>query len=278
MNAADEMAAQPETTEHQSASIAPGSDGKFDKFDKRLRATVKDFQRTSDQWKPAEDLQNLLSRIDHNLDYETSERRAIYYRLVALEGEMKRRGSRKFARYLVAICIGIVAGALTWQVYGEASKQIIATSAAELGWSPEAKQMITGWIQQLGWRKPPAGYENTAIRSSVRETPQAALVAQTAPEGVAPKMSTTASVELQRVQQMEMDIAAARQTVEQQLAAVRETVEQLAARQDQMEGEITKLQAVDMEILAQIPSPPAQPPAIPARKPMTIAPPSSRQP
>jgi len=119
MTATDEMAAQLETTEHQSASAAPGSGDEFDKFDEQLRATVKEFQHTSDQWKPVEDLQNHLSQIDHHLDYETSERRAINYRLVAIEREMKRRGSRKFARYLVAICIGIVAGAWAWQSYGE---------------------------------------------------------------------------------------------------------------------------------------------------------------
>ena len=53
-----------------------------------------------------------------------------------------------FVRYLVAICIGI-AGTLAWQSYGEATKQIIATTAPELGWSPEAKQMIASWVQQL---------------------------------------------------------------------------------------------------------------------------------
>ena len=256
MNATDEMTAQLESTEHQSASIAPGSGDEFDRFDEQLRATVKDFQRTSDQWKPVEDLQNHLSWIDHHLDYETSERKAIYFRLVAIEREMKRRGSRKFAPYLVAICIGVVVGALAWQSYGEASKQIIATRTPELGWSADAKQMIAGWIQQLGWRKPPAGHEKPAVRSSVQETPHAAPVAQAAPEAVTP-------------------IAAVRQTVEQNPAAVRESLEQLAARQDQMEREITKLQAVEMEILALIPSPPAQPGATPARKPVPIASPSS---
>lgn len=201
MNATDEMAAQPETTEHRSASVAPGSG---DKFDEQLRATVKDFQRTSDQWTPVEELQNQLSRIDHHLEYETSERRAIYYRLVAMERATKRRGSREFAGYLVAICIGIVAGALAWHSYGESSKQIIATAV----------------------------------------TPTAAVG----------------------------------QTVEQHLAAMRETVEQLAARQEQMEREITKLQAAVMEILAQSPLPPARPSANPAYKPMHMAPPSSRQP
>jgi hypothetical protein len=243
MHAADEMAAQPKTSEHQSGSMEPGSRDEFDRFDERVRASVKDCQRASDQWKSVEDMQNHLLQIDRRLDHETSERRAIYYRLVATEREMKRQRSLRFAGYLVAICIGVVVGALAWQSYGEAS----------------AKQMIAGWIEQLGWTKPPPGHENTAIQSSVRRMSQAALVTQTAPDAVTPS-------------------AAVEQTVEQKLAAVRETLEQLAARQDQMEHDITKLQAVDMEILAQTPSPSAQPPATPARNPTPIAPPSSRQP
>jgi hypothetical protein len=233
MSAAKEMAAQLETDEHQSASIGSCSRDELDKFDEQVRAAVKDFQRAGDHSKSLEDMQNHLSLIDRRLDHETSERRAIYYRLVATEREMKRQASLKFAGYPVAICIGVVAGALAWQSYGG------------------------GWIEQLGWAKPPPGHENAAIRLSVRETPPAALVAQTAPVAVTPT-------------------AAAQQTVEQNLAAVRETLEQLAARQDQMEHDITKLQAVDMEILAQSPSPLAQPPA--TRNPTPIARPSSRQP
>ena len=244
MSAADGMAAQVETNEHQSASSAPGSRDEFDKFDEQVRAAVKDFPRASDQ--SAEDMQNHLSLIDRRLDHETAERRAIYYRLVATEREMKRQGSLKFARYLVAICIGVIAGALAWQSYGEASKQ-------------EVKQMIAGWIEQLGWTKQPPGHENIAVRSSVRKTPQSALVVQMAPDAVTP--STTVQ-----------------QTVEQNLAAVRETLKDLAARQDQMEHDITKLQAVEMEILAQHPSPLPPPTATPARNPTPIAPPPSRQP
>jgi hypothetical protein len=254
MSAANEMAAKLEPNEHQSVSIAPGSRDEFDRFDEHVRAAVKDFQRASDHSRSLEDMQNHLSLIDRRLDLETSERRAIYYRLVATEREMKRQGSLKFGRYLITICIGVVAGALVWQSYGEASKQIIATRAPELGWSPEAKQMIAGWVDQLGLTKPPPGHENAALRPSAGKTP-----AQTAPDAVTPS-------------------AAVQQTVEQNLAAVRETLKELAARQDQMEHDITKLQAVDMEILAQNPSPLAQPPAIPARKPMPTAPPSSRQP
>ncbi|MFY9835319.1 MAG: hypothetical protein WAK55_02420 [Xanthobacteraceae bacterium] len=254
MNAANEMAAQLKTNEHQSTGIALGRRDEFDKFDEQVRAAVQDFQCASDHWKSTEDMQNRLSLIDRRLDQETSERRAIYYRLVATEGEMKRRGSLRWTRYLIAICIGVVAGALAWQSYGEAGRKIIATRAPQLGWSPEAKQMIAGWVEQIGLTQPLPGHQNTDIRSSPRKTP-----AQTAPDAV------TANASLQ-------------QTVEENLAAVRETLKELAARQDQMEHDITKLQAVDMEILAQNPSPVAQRPATPARNPTRIAPPTLRQP
>jgi hypothetical protein len=283
MNPADEMAAKIEPTERQSADGVAGSDDTL-----RLRATLKNLQRISlqsepvedlhgfdklnerredllrpsPQRKPVKDLQSLVSEIDRHLDYETSERKIIYDRIRAIDGQMKRlesqtkrRASGAFGRYLVAICIG-VAVTLAWQPYGEATKQIIATSAPELGWSPEIKQMIASWIQQP---KPPAGPENTVV--------QAAPVAQTAPETVAPKAPAAPSLDPEQVHQIALDVA-----------TLRQTVEQLTASQDQMAREIEKLQIGDMEILAKLPAPSPQRPAAPARKPTPIAPPSSLAP
>ena len=83
--------------------------------------------------------------------------------------------SRGFARYMLAICIG-VAATLAWQFYGQAAKQIIATTAPGLGWSPEAKQTIASWVEQLGWTKPLAGAEiSTAQPSRRRHKPQQLL-------------------------------------------------------------------------------------------------------
>ena len=270
MNRPDEMAAKPETS--------------AEKLGEQLRASLEDLHRTSDQPRPVEDLHSLLLRISHHLDYETSERKTIYYRLQeitiltkkAVESQLKGRASREsFLPYLVAICIG-VAATLAWQSYGAAYKQIIATRAPDLGWSPEAKQMIASWTQQLGWTKPPTGQENT-VRSSMPETPQSAPIPQAASEAVAPKAPATASIDPQKVQQMEADIAAVRQTVEQQLATVRQTVEQLAAGQDQMAREIAGLLASNQEILEKIPAPPApRPTAALAHKP--TPPPWSRAP
>jgi hypothetical protein len=157
---------------------------------------------------------------------------------------MKRRGSRGFVRYLVAICIG-VAATFAWQTYGDAAKQIIATRAPELGWSPDAKQMIASWT--LGWTKPPADSEKQALP-----------VAQIAP--------SAPSIDAEKVQQLT-----------QSLAVLRQTVEQLAAGQDQMTRVIGRLESAVTELIVKIPEPPPQPPAAPTRKP-TPAPPSSRTP
>ena len=164
----DEMAAKTEPAERQSAGAAVDN-----LLEEQLRATLKDLQRASLQPKPVEDLhgsedvQSLLSR---HLDQDSSERRAIYNRLQTIEGAIKRRRSRGIVRYLIAIGIG-VAATLGWQSYGETTKQIIATKAPELGWSPETKQTITSWMQQLGWTKQPASPESTVV-SSVPEPAQ----------------------------------------------------------------------------------------------------------
>jgi len=243
------MTAKTEPTERQSAgAAAAGSD---DELFQQLRAVVE--ERVGLQPNPLEDQpmerDDLRQDITPYLNHEASERNAIYDRLVAIENEVKKRGSRRsrgFRRYLVGILIG-VAATLAWQSYGESAKQIIATRAPELGWSPDAKQMIATSIQWIGWTKPPAGLEK-----------QAPLVAQTAP--------TTASLDPVQVQQMTRD-----------LAALRQTVEQLAGGQDQVARQIARLEAAVAELIARTPESPAQPSVSPARKP-TPAPPSSRTP
>ncbi len=237
MSPTDEMAAKPD---------AAGFGGEPDQ---QLRTILENLQRVGQRSPVEEDepveRDDLRPGFTSRLDQEASERKAIYDRLVAIENEMKRRGSRGFVRYLVAICIG-VAATLAWQSYGDAAKQIIATRAPELGWSPDAKQMIASWT--LGWTKPPAGSEKK----------QALPVAQIAP--------SAPSIDAEKVQQLT-----------QSLAVLRQTVEQLAAGQDQMTRVIGRLESAVTELIVKIPEPPPQPPAAPARKP-TPASPSSRTP
>ena len=263
------------------------ADKVLDQFDEQLRSILKEVQHTtpqpgpvdgsadklaeqledtlgpSPQPEPVENLQGLVSELDH-LDQENSEQKEIQHRLVAIEREIGKRRSRGLASYLVAIGIG-VAATLAWQSYGEATKQIIAIETPELGWSPAIKQMIASWMKQLGWTKPPA-VENTAVQSPVPETPQAVPVAQTAPEKIVPSAPAVPSIDPEQVHQIALD-----------LAALRQTVGQVAATQDQMAREITSLQTSDQEMLEKIPARPPPPSiAAPARKPASVAPPSSR--
>ena len=238
MNPAEEEGANKERTERPSAGAVAGS---VDKLNEQLRVSAEDLLRPSHQPKAGEDLHELLSAISHRLDHESAERKAIFDRLVAIEDQTKRRGSRRFVRFLLAICIG-VAGTLAWQSYGEATKQIIATRAPELGWSPEAKQMIASWVQQLGWTKPPAGPENAAVRPSALETPQAAPVAQTAPENVAPKAPAALSLDPEQMQQLTRS-----------LTTLQQIVLQLAAGQDRMAREMARLEADLVDILVKAP-------------------------
>jgi hypothetical protein len=257
MNPADEMPAKIEAPESTSAPADFGQ-----KLDER--ASLPDFDRPSNQHRPVEDLHSLLLRISHHLDYETSERSTIYYRLLAIdaqakriENQTKRRALRALVRYAAVICIA-VAGTLAWQSYAEPAKKIIATKAPELGWSPEAKQMIASWVQELGWTK--SDTDTAAVRLPVAETPQGIrviAVAQTAPDAATPKAPAAPAVDPEQMQQ-----------ITRSLTTLQQSVEQLAAAQDQMAHQITSLQASDVEILNRIPAPPPLPPAAPARKPV----------
>src|SRR6516165_8263443 len=228
------MVAKIEYIDHQSVDAATGSD---DKLNQQLSAIFENVQHVGLQPHPLEEdkpveRDDLRPGITSYADHEASERKAIYDRLVSIENEMKKRGSRRFGRYLVAILIG-VAATLAWQSYGESVKQIIATRAPELGWSPQAKQMIASWT--LGWTKPPASSEK-----------QASPVAQTAP--------TTPTLDPSQVQQMT-----------QNLEALRQTTDQLAGGQDQMRRDIARLEAAVAELIAKTPEPTVQPSVAPVR-------------
>jgi hypothetical protein len=139
--------------------MTPADEMGFDnQFEDQLRAVVKEASlqpRLVEDLHGSEDAQSLLfSLLSRHLDHESSERKAIYRRLQTIENALKSRRLRGIVRYLVAMGIG-AAATLTWQSYGETTKRIIGTQAPELGWSLETKQMITGWMQQLGWAKQP---------------------------------------------------------------------------------------------------------------------------
>ena len=101
--------------------------------------------------------------------------------------------------------------------------------------------MIASWVQQLGWTKPPAGPESTAVRPSALATPQTASVAQTAPENVAPKAPAAPSLDPEQMQQLTRS-----------LTTLQKTVEQLAAGQDRMAREMARLEADLVDIFVKV--------------------------
>ena len=217
--------------------------------------------------RPVEDLHSLLLRISHHLDFETSERTTIYHRLRALDEQTrkivkqtKRRKLRALARLATAILIGIAA-TLAWQAYGEDTKQVIATRAPELAWSPQSKQLIANFVQELGWTKEPTATESTPIQVAV--PPQAVAVTAALATGAPP----VPAVDPEQVHEIMLTVA-----------AMRQSLDQIAAGQDQMAREIARLQNADADILAKIPAPPHQPAVAAARKPIATGPASSRAP
>jgi hypothetical protein len=155
----------------------PGAAGSDKKSDQQLHTILENLGRVAHQ-------EDLHSGFTPRLELEAFERKAIYDRLVAIENQMKRRGSGGFARYLVGILVG-VATTLAWQ----------------------------------SWTKPLAGHETTAVQSSALETPQAATVAQTASETVASKAPATPSLDPEQMQQLTRSMTTLQQTADQIAAA-----------------------------------------------------------
>jgi len=142
------------------------------------------------------------------------------------------RASRPLARFLVTLCIG-VAATLVWQSYGDAAREMIASASPQLGWL----------------------------------APQAAPVARTAPDVIAPAAPAAPSPDQQQLNAMLLG-----------LAAVRQSVDQLAAGQEQMTRDITKLQTAAQGIFDKISAPPPRPAGATARKPAPLTPASPATP
>ena len=186
MNRGDEMAANIETGERQSASGPAGSD---EKSDQQLHTILENIGRAAHQ-------DELHSGFTPRLDLETLERKP-NDRLGAIENQAKKRSSRGFTRYLLAICIG-VAATLAWQSYG---------------------------VEHLGWTKPPA---TPAVRSSATEMQQVPL----AQFPVSPSVPVAPSIDPAEVHQIAMDLAALRQTV----AQITASQDQLARKVDTIQA------------------------------------------
>ena len=139
------------------------------------------------------------------------------------------------ARFLITFCVG-VAATLAWQSYGDAAREMIANSSPQLGWL----------------------------------APQAASVAQSAPDAIAPAASGAPAGDPQQLNSVSFDLDAVRQSVDRIVAGqeqITRTVDQLAAGQEQMAREINKLQAIEQYMLYKNSEPPTRPAAAPAPAP-----------
>jgi hypothetical protein len=92
-----------------------------------------------------------------------------------------------------------------------------------------------------------AKIEPTEGQSADAVTPQAAPVAQTAPENVAPKAPAAPSLDAEQVHQIALNVA-----------ALRQTVEQLTAVQNQMARAVARQEAALVDILVKMPERPPQ--------------------
>jgi len=151
----------------------------------------------------------------------------------------RRRPLRALFRFLLAVGIG-VGGTLAWQAYGDMAREMAAAA----------------YPQQLGWLTP--------------LTPPAKPAAATAP---APATPTTVGSAAPVATPDQQQLAA----VSRSLADIRRKVEELAAQvassQQQMAGDIARLQASDQDIFAKLAAPPPRPAPRPAppHKPAPLA-------
>src|SRR5258706_3954816 len=166
---------------------------------------------------------------------------------------LRKRASRALARFLITFCIG-VAAALAWQSYGDAARQIIASSYPQLGWL----------------------------------APHAEPVAQDAPDMIALAVRAATSPDQQQLNALSLDLDTVRQSIDRiatsiaagqeqmtrsidGMAALQQQItrnfDQLAAGQEQMTREITKLQAVEQYVLYKNSEPSPRPARNPVPRP-----------
>ena len=156
-----------------------------------------------------------------------------------------RRGVPRPFRFLLAVCIGVVA-TLAWQSY-DAGGRTLANFISQLGLSssPDMTQALPGAVN-----KDPAGAAVEA-NAAAGAPAQVAALAQTTPDPVVAPAPASA------------DVIAQIEALAHDITAMRQSMEQLTAAQRQMAGTIAALQAAQ-EARREQPAPPPRPAA--ARK------------
>lgn len=168
-----------------------------------------------------------------------------------------RRATYALAFLVMTACVG-VAATLAYQAYGDATQQMVASWAAQLGKSSSLPPTMSPGSLEVT-----AGQTTSipAVQASAPDAPlaQDASAAQAATEMVASTPPATPSLETQQFEAMARD-----------LAALKQQVEQLAAAQEQMAREIVSLHSAEQDSRPRISTPRPRPAAAPARKPIAV--------
>src|SRR5712691_5447958 len=144
-----------------------------------------------------------------------------------------KRALRRLARFLIVLCIG-VAATLAWQSYGDAAREMIASSSPQLSWL----------------------------------APQA--IAQSAPNIAAPTVPAAPSADVQQLQKTSLDLAALRQSLDQIAAGQQQMTDGIAKLQAVEQDILNKISvpspqpatAPARKPVAVTPPPPSQAPPV----------------
>jgi hypothetical protein len=150
------------------------------------------------------------------------------------QASLRRRGSRTLSRFLITFCLGIAA-TLAWQSYGDACREMIVNSYPQLGWlAPQAKPADT-----IALAPPPApSFDQQQLDAlsqdleAVRQSIDRIATSITAGQG-----------------QMTLNIDRVATDISSSQEQMVRSIDQLAAGQEQVAREITKLQAIEQYIL-----------------------------
>jgi hypothetical protein len=155
--------------------------------------------------------------------------------------------------FLITFCIG-VAATLGWQSYGDAAREMIASSYPQLGWvAPQPSSA------------PPDQQLNTMSLDAVRQSIDRIAAGQ---EQITRSVDRIAPSVVANQEQMTRSIDRIATSQEE----IARSVNRLTTGQEQMTREITKLQEIAQYALYKNPEPPAQSATPPARKPVPRSP------
>ena len=154
---------------------------------------------------------------------------------------------QSFTGFLITLCIG-VAATLGWQSYGDAAREMIASSYPQLGWVAPQPASALSDQQQLNAMSLDAARQSIdriAADIAASQEQMARSIDKIAPSVVAIREQITRSID--RIAASQEEIA--------------RSVNRLTTGQEQMTREITKLQQISQFALYKGSEPPATPPA-----------------